>query len=68
MIFLPLSPKQSLPSTLRAFVAAPYFFIIIFAAIFATYQIASAYGHSIPSTFSIEPNSILEKDLPLPNL
>ncbi|HEY1248364.1 MAG TPA: CopD family protein, partial [Nitrososphaera sp.] len=41
--------------------AATCFLFVFFIAIFATLHIVPAFGHAIPSTFSIEPNSILEK-------
>ena len=55
------SGSKSLPSMMLAaiIVAATWLFIIV---VITQPTIPSAYGHAIPSTFSIEPNSILQTD------
>lgn len=61
MIFSSCSfiPKLSLSMIRAAIVTATWLFIIV---VITQPTIPSAYGHAIPTTYSIEPNSILQTD------
>jgi copper transport protein len=52
-------PKPSLSMMHAAIITATWLFIIV---VITQPTIPSAYGHAIPSTYSIEPNSILQTD------
>ena len=54
-----LRPRLSQSVLLAAIISAS-FCIIVFATVITSPAIPSAYGHAIPSTYSIEPNSILQ--------